>query len=570
MSDPIVYPHDVDYGLLGPMPPNVVSVIEWGADPFGVDDCLAAFQAAVDSLPTEGGQIIVPPGRYMLSGGVSLPSNTNVVGSGRGVTTIVAQTNFPGATPNTLPNYSFFFNANWDAANLASGDSDISVSGITFDYSWRTTSNAFASLKFRYITRLRIENCYFYYGGNAIAIRGCEQAWVVGNNAFEFRNCSWDFWEAPGTTYVMNNYAETSDTAQMMNFNPEVSPIAESPLDVAARRLIVTGNVFKATGAATEPCQIEPLADRDNSVDEVVISNNQFIRTYLVCRQQTTRVLITNNVFTDFVDTDPAVAAMVIHAMNGREPDSVIIANNIIHNPHTTSSGQGVIRCEVNKAIVTGNIITGTLYDAQPFYQGAYFPNQYGNYFEKMGITGRMRQGFVLTNPNDSTNNLRACIGWEDLDGDALRMFMSGDLHQFWSTNADGTARQVWSVQANNNSSAFTWLVENSFADKVRISPDAGLTAAGSTSANALQLTKCYNEVTTVSAGTGVRLPVAGGGSVVGLRVTVWNAGANTLNVYPMPGGQINALGADVADTIAAGASKTYVALSATLYRVES
>jgi hypothetical protein len=65
-------------------------------------------------------------------------------------------------------------------------------------------------------------------------------------------------------------------------------------------------------------------------------------------------------------------------------------------------------------------------------------------------------------------------------------------------------------------------------------------------------------------------LPTSAANSVVGLRVTVWNAGANTLNVYPMTGGQINALGTNNPDTIASGANKTYVALSSTLYRIES
>ena len=53
---------------------------------------------------------------------------------------------------------------------------------------------------------------------------------------------------------------------------------------------------------------------------------------------------------------------------------------------------------------------------------------------------------------------------------------------------------------------------------------------------------------------------------------STWHAagGFHTLNVYPMVGGQIDALGTDIADTIAAGSCKTYVAMSSTLYRIET
>lgn len=57
------------------------------------------------------------------------------------------------------------------------------------------------------------------------------------------------------------------------------------------------------------------------------------------------------------------------------------------------------------------------------------------------------------------------------------------------------------------------------------------LTAAGTTRADALQLAKQINNVTTAAAGTGVILPsVANAG--VGAIVTIFNAGANLIQVY--------------------------------------
>lgn len=553
-----------DYGVLGPYEPNVISVLEYGADPTGNNDNSLIFQTAVDAFTADGGVLYVPSGSYRFTYGVALPSNVTVRGAGPSSTAIVATADYPGATMGNA--YSFFYNENWDATDIT--DTDICVEGIKFDYSWRTTGNAMHPLKFRKVRRLTIRDNYFYYGGNSIAVRGCDVVWVENNFAYEFRNCAWDFWEGPGITTVRGNYAESSETAQMLNFNPEFSPVASSPLDVLARYLIVANNTFKATGENSEPCQIEPLGNRANGVFDVVVSDNTFLNTYLVLRGRTERATITGNVFDDY--NDPNTNVIRFHALNGYTPKSVIIANNVINEPGTSAGSFGVIRCEADNAIVTGNVITGTTYLGDPFYSGTNKPNQYGNFFEKLGVTGRMRQGFVITNHNDGTNDERSCIGWEDTSGNALRMFMNANLHEFWATNGSGAARQIWSMQAMSDTAQFNVRVGMLVSDFFRKGASSGLTAAGVSQPGALGLVQNFNEVTTVAAGSGVRLPAGTTQSVTGLEVTVWNAGANTLNVYPPTSAQINALGLNVADTIAAGACKTYVGLSSALYRIKT
>lgn len=54
------------------------------------------------------------------------------------------------------------------------------------------------------------------------------------------------------------------------------------------------------------------------------------------------------------------------------------------------------------------------------------------------------------------------------------------------------------------------------------------LTAVGTNRATALQLAKEVNNVTTAAASTGVLLPVG----IIGMRVTIFNAGANAIQVY--------------------------------------
>ncbi len=66
----------------------------------------------------------------------------------------------------------------------------------------------------------------------------------------------------------------------------------------------------------------------------------------------------------------------------------------------------------------------------------------------------------------------------------------------------------------------------------------AGITAAGTTNADATQLSSAINNVTTTAASTGVKLFTAEAGA----SVVVSNQGANALLVYPAASGQINAL----------------------------
>ena len=70
-------------------------------------------------------------------------------------------------------------------------------------------------------------------------------------------------------------------------------------------------------------------------------------------------------------------------------------------------------------------------------------------------------------------------------------------------------------------------------------SVDAALTAAGTTRADALQLAKGVNNITTAAASTGVVLPVG----VIGMQIIVENAGASIIKVY--------ASGSETIDTVA-------------------
>jgi hypothetical protein len=87
----------------------------------------------------------------------------------------------------------------------------------------------------------------------------------------------------------------------------------------------------------------------------------------------------------------------------------------------------------------------------------------------------------------------------------------------------------------------------------------ATISAAGTTQGTATAVTTTIAVVTTVAANSGVILPA---GATQPVRVL--NRGANTLNVYPQTGGQIEALGANAAATVAVGAGVTFLPVSST------
>jgi hypothetical protein len=85
----------------------------------------------------------------------------------------------------------------------------------------------------------------------------------------------------------------------------------------------------------------------------------------------------------------------------------------------------------------------------------------------------------------------------------------------------------------------------------IKFSVKNGIVAfAGGGQANATVLPADINRVSTVAtAADSTKLPKA----VPGLDVTVYNAGANSMNVFPLTGDNINALAANAAFAVAAG-----------------
>ena len=560
MSDPVVYSSMVPakdgfYVALEPNTPTqnlVIDVRNYGVIGNGVANDSVAIQAALDAVPSTGGTVYIAAGLVCpFSQTFTVKSKTRMTGGGKFVALPVGSW--------SVAQYPFLKNVNFNSLTIL--DTDITFDNLTVDYSAIYSPGTAHIIHLRKVRTVRVENCTFIGGASQTALLGCDDTLVSGNRMLNSTNCGADHWDGPTNARVIGNYIEANNTAQMVNFNPD--PTTPPSTGYSASGFTMSGNIIVATGASAEPCQIEPLR-AGAYVAGVTIEGNYFKNSHLVIRGDVRGFSIVGNTFQDIQGSAEVITNYVF---NGGVGSGIVISGNTILNPNTGAPNVSVIRCETDSATISNNVVMGTAYTAQPFYSASYTPNQYGNWFEKLGVTGRLQQGFLLSNPNNATDNPRACYGWTDLDGDALRMYMTGNFHEFHSTTAAGALRQVWSMQANNDTSHWNILVPLLLSSGVlRVSPQNNITAAGATPGTATNLTQNFNAVTTVAAGTGVRLPTASAQSVNGMLVVVFNRGANTLNVYPPAGGQINALGVDVANTIASGASAAYFAITNTQY----
>lgn len=92
-------------------------------------------------------------------------------------------------------------------------------------------------------------------------------------------------------------------------------------------------------------------------------------------------------------------------------------------------------------------------------------------------------------------------------------------------------------------------------------SATTNLVAAGTTQGTATLVTADWSQFTTVPANSGCILA-----NQLGLAQTIFNAGANTLKVYPPSGATIDALGLNNPYSLPVGKMQTFYQLSTTVF----
>jgi hypothetical protein len=327
---------------------DVVNVKDFGVTGNGTTYDTAAIQAAANAVPAGGGMLYLPAGTYLTNGTVILKSNTMVRGDGPG-SVLLGGSSWPTAG-------GFFINQNNTATTLT--DSNIAICDLALDFGTSGKGGGAHAVDFIYVRTVKILNVVLQCrgAGDAIALLGCYDTLIDGCTAYGFTNCAYDHWTEPKHARVVNCYAETATSAQMVNFNPENTALS-APGNVADGFVLANCELV-TTGANAIPSQLEPLG-AGTSVRNVTVTGNIFRNCNLVMRRDTRTVTISDN---DFVAVAGGNSVITTFAADGGTPTDFVITGNNISDPATTAGNLAVIRVGATDAVILGNRISGSTF----------------------------------------------------------------------------------------------------------------------------------------------------------------------------------------------------------------
>ena len=158
-------------------PPNSVSIISYGADTNGISDSTAALQNCINAAA--GKTVWAPPGTYLITGTINLPSNTSVQGAGMWYSTLVGSPSLY----NTSPSRRITLNGGGSNIHL----SDFAIVGFL---NYRNDSEANDGLGGSYGTGSTISRIWVEHTKTG--------AWLVNSSGLVVSDCRFRDTEADG------------------------------------------------------------------------------------------------------------------------------------------------------------------------------------------------------------------------------------------------------------------------------------------------------------------------------------------------------------------------------------
>ncbi len=191
-------------GRCAPDRPVTLDATDYGAKNDASSPATAALGAAARDIPDSGGTLVVPPGRYRMTGTLLLKSGTKLVGPGA---TLVADQNFQatGSANRYEPERAMVANVNH--ARQSGMDHDIGVYGLSFDWNGLDRGDAHA-ISFRKLERGVVADCTFRGGGDGTAFLACVATEVARCMANGTTNCAYDHWEGTSKAVVHDCVAD--------------------------------------------------------------------------------------------------------------------------------------------------------------------------------------------------------------------------------------------------------------------------------------------------------------------------------------------------------------------------
>lgn len=336
-----------------------------------VDDTVA-LQKAADAVPASGATLVFPKnGICRIHSTLFLKSNTKVLGQN---SKIFANIPWKGGPQNhyammeNKTSYDMF--ADHPGTGPERIDANFEIRDLIFDYgdfnSIPVPNGGKHALRFQFARNILVINNTFHGGEDSVAGVGVTNMRVEGNRAYDFSNCAYDFWYGPKNVQVVDNYAETFSSAQIVNFNPDRT--VPNGSHMMAQGFLLTGNNFLVTGPQAVPIQLEPL-DFNGTVMEVLVSNNTLNNSFLALRGDTRFAQISDNSITRVIGGAPAMES---YPMYDSTPDSILFYNNSVHETQTSPMHLGKIRIEAKHSIIQYNSTDEKGSDVPTVYTGAF------------------------------------------------------------------------------------------------------------------------------------------------------------------------------------------------------
>jgi hypothetical protein len=430
----------------------------------GTADDTQALRLAAAWVPETGGRLQFPASvTCRTHGTIYLKSHTFVQGNGA---TLLALQPWISGRPEGA--YAILENVNYNTSQPT--DTDISVDGLTLDYgdfgpAPKPPAGGGHAISFDMASNLTITNSVFRLRGaeDAIAGVGVHNMRVEGNAAYEFRNCAYDFWSGSSDVRVIGNYAETSQSAQMVNFNPERT--AGDSKGMHAENFVLVGNTLTSTANSAVPIQIEPLGP-GTTVANVVVSGNILQNVSLVLRRAIRGASIVGNTITGL---HGGFEAIVSYPLDGDMPDGIAIAGNTIVDP-TTSKGFGVIRVEARNFAVTGNVVLGSGYSAPGIYTGTSQGVVAGNWISSGQVAARST---VTDSDGLRLANGKGLALLDTASASAQIVLQSDDNLVLYGTTARDAPRAVFSIYQRSDATPLRIVVPVSAEAGLRVTPSA-------------------------------------------------------------------------------------------------
>jgi hypothetical protein len=185
------------------------------------------------------------------------------------------------------------------------------------------------------------------------------------------------------------------------------------------------------------------------------------------------------------------------------------------------------------------------------------------------GVTPTASTSITVTIPTSADVNVKSRKIYRIAAGDTVYKLVTTVADNTTTSYVDGLADASLGATAPvySTADAVSQIKGYMYCSKPRLATYAAITAGTTqTQAGATLLTGEYNKVTVGTAADGVLLPLLNA-SLVGMVVVVKNNdGADSLNVYPNTGQQIDSAGANTAVALAATKTSHYIAASSSAW----